>query len=239
MADTPETTAPETEAPDPAERIRALEADLLREKAQREAYEQTFNLLRGQQQPQAQYQPQVPTLVRLPRESALRISQMLGGGKWTEDEVQRHAPVFAAFTQELAGPLLQGIEGMADAVDLLQARQEVPEYETQAQEADRVRQEYRNRGQVITRKQAVAMVKARRMDDPAYVDKLVEQRAAQRAQQQEGRAAAGAAAVTEGGPSAQAAGPAPTKATRRPQTREEFARLSLEEKRKALADQMI
>jgi hypothetical protein len=97
-----------------------------------------------------------------------------------------------------------------------------------------VRAEYRARGQVITRKQAVALVKARRMDDPKYVDTLVEERARQRTADNAQRAASAGAAVTEGGSSAQKAGPEPTKQPRVPVTREEFARLSLEEKRKAL-----
>src|SRR4029450_3548294 len=111
-------------------------------------------------------------------------------------QVQAHAPIFAAFLQELAAPILQGIEGMADAVDLVQARQDVPEYETQAEAVDRVRTEYRQRGQVITRKQAVALVKARRMDDPKYMDELVEKRAAARAAEQADRGAPPPAAVT-------------------------------------------
>ena len=234
MADETKDTT-ESAAPDPGERIRTLEHDLTRERAHREALEATWRLVAPATPQQAQ---QAPALVRLPRESAQRIAHTLGGG-WNEEAVQSHAPVFAAFVQELAGPLLQGLEGMADVVDLLQARSEVPEYETQAQEADRVRQEYRARGQVLTRKQAVALVKARRMDDPTYVDQLVERRAQARASESAGRAAAAASAVTEGGPSVQAAGPAPTKATRRPQTKEEFARHSLEEKRKVLADAVI
>jgi hypothetical protein len=137
--------------------------------------------------------------------------------------------------QVLAAPLLQGIEGMADAVDLIQVRQEVPQYqETLAEEADRVRTEYRQRGQILTRKQAVALVKARRMDDPKYVDTLVDQRAQQRAGDNAARAASAGAAVTEGGSSAQKAGPEATKDRRVPVTREEFARMTLEEKRKAL-----
>jgi hypothetical protein len=233
MADD-DSPAPESAPPDPGERIRQLEADLNRERGHREALEGTFRAL-APQQPQ---QPVEQGIVRFPRESAQRIARTLGGG-WNEDAVQAHAPVFAAFVQELAGPLLSGLEGMADVVDLLQARQEVPEYETQAQEADRVRQEYRAQGRVITRKEAVALVKSRRMQDPAYVDRLIEQRAQARASAEGERAAHRAGAVTEGGPSAQAAGPAPTKAVRRPQTKEEFARLSLEDKRKALADAVI
>ncbi len=236
MAD-PEQTPTDTleappQGPDLSGRLTALEEQLGREREQRALLEGTLRALA----PAPQSSPQA--LVRLPPESARRIAQQLGG-EWNEVQVQAHAPIFAAFMQEIAAPLLMGIEGMADAVDLVQARQEVPQYETQAEEADRVRQEYRQRGQVITRKQAVALVKARRMDDPKYMDELVEKRAAARAAEQADRAAAAGAAVTAGNAPAEKVGPAPTKGRREPLTREEFARLSLEEKRKALGDAVI
>ena len=245
MADEQPTSAP-APAPDaggppaeggapPAEdwgaRFQKMEGDLAREREQRAALEGTLRLLAPQQP--AQQQGPMP-LIRLPREQALQIAASLGG-QWTEEAVQSHAPIFGAFMQVLAAPLLQGIEGMADTVDLLQVRQDVPQYqETLAEESDRVRTEYRQRGQILTRKQAVALVKARRMDDPKYVDTLVEQRAQQRAGDNAARAASAGAAVTEGGSSAQKAGPEPTKGPRVPVTREQFAQMTLEEKRKAL-----
>jgi hypothetical protein len=228
-----ETAPPATPGPDLASRLAAAEQELTREREHRAALEGTLRVLA----PTAAASGP-PALVRLPPDSARRIAQTLGG-EWNEGQVQAHAPIFAAFLQELAAPILQGIEGMADAVDLVQARQEVPQYETQAEEADRVRAEYRQRGQVITRKQAVALVKARRMDDPRYMDELVDKRAAARAAEQADRGAAAAAAVTAGGAAAEKVGPAPTKGSRQPLTKEEFARLSLEEKRKALADVTI
>jgi len=237
-APAPESPAPDAPAPEagapPAEdwgaRFSRLEGQLAEERAQRAALEGTLRLL-APQQPSRQ-QGAMP-LVRLPREDALRIAATLGG-QWTEEAVQSHAPIFAAFMETLAAPLLAGLEGMADTVDLIQVRQDVPQYETQAEEADRVRMEYRQRGQVITRKQAIALVKARRMDDPKYVDTLVEERAKQRGVEQAQRASAAAGAVTEGGATAQKAGPEPTKQSRTPPTPEQFRQMSLEEKRKAL-----
>jgi hypothetical protein len=233
-----ESTTPAAEptaapGPDFSSRITQLEEALGREREQRAALEGTLRVLA----PAAQASGP-PALVRLPPENARRIAQTLGG-EWNEQQVQAHAPIFAAFLQELAAPLLQGIEGMADVVDLVQARQEVPQYETQAEEADRVRLEYRQRGQVITRKQAVALVKSRRMDDPKYMDDLVDKRAAARAAEQAERGAAAGAGVTASGAPAEKVGPAPTKGSRQPLTKEDFARLSLEEKRKALADVTI
>ena len=230
---TPDAPAPEAGAPPAVDweaRFNKLEGELGREREHRAALEGTLRLL-APQQPPPQQGPM--PLVRLPREQALRIAATLGG-QWTEDAVQAHAPIFAAFMETLAAPILAGLEGMADTVDLIQVRQDVPQYETQAEEADRVRMEYRQRGQIITRKQAVALVKSRRMDDPKYVDQLVEARAKERTAEHAQRAAAAGAAVTEGGSSAQKAGPEPTKQPRVPLTREEFARLPLEEKRKAL-----
>jgi hypothetical protein len=232
----PAPDAPTPEPPDYAARIAELERERDRERAQREAYEGTLRALAPAAAPaDSGSRP----LVYLPPDGARRVARRLGG-EWNEEQVQQHVPIFAAFLEELAGPILQGIEGMADAVDLVQVRQEVPEYETQAEAADRVRGEYRQRGQVITRKQAVALVKARRMDDPKYMDELVEKRAAQRAAEQADRGAAAAAAVTPSGAAGvEKVGPAPTKGPRGPLTREDFARLSLEEKRKALEDARI
>lgn len=226
----PEEAAPA--APDYTREIESLRAEVAREREQRALYESTLRALAPVQQTGP------PGLVHLSSDSARRIAQRLGGG-WNEEEAQKHAPIFQVFFEELAGPILQGIEGMADVVDLVQARQEVPEYETERQEVDRVRAEYRARGKVIPRKEAVALVKSRRMDDPKYMDTLIEKRAAARAAEQADRGAAAAAAVTPGGAPAEKVGPAPTKGSRAPLTREEFARLSLEEKRKALEDARI
>ncbi len=235
MADDP---TPETGA-DPqtaASRERDLESQLARERERGAALEATLRLL-GPTQSAAPSGP--PPLVHLPRDSAQRIAQSLGG-EWTEDAVHQHAPVFAAFLQELAAPILQGIEGMADVVDLVQTRQEVSDYPTIAEEAEQVRREYRARGQVISRKQATALVKGRRMEDPAYLDRLADERARTRAETQARQAAQAAAAETEGAvPAAQKAGPAPTKGGRAPLSPEEFARLPLAEKRKHLEDAVI
>jgi hypothetical protein len=221
--------APPTPETPPSE-LERLRADHLRTREELAAHKATLALLTPPQQDAAD---QTMPLVRLPPADARRIAQSLGSG-WTEEHVQAHAPIFAAFLQVLAGPILNGLEGMADVVDLLQARQEVPKYETLQEEVDRLRLEYRQRGQTITRKQAVAAVRARRMEDPKYMDTLLAEREAERAAEQQRRAANAAAAVTEGGATVQKAGPEPTKQPRAPQTKEEFARLPLEEKRKIL-----
>ena len=72
------------------------------------------------------------------------------------------------------------------------------------------------------------------MQDPAYVDQLLTRREQEKAMEQQRRAAGAAATITEGGATVQKAGPEPTKQPRAPQSREEFARMTLEEKRKAL-----
>jgi len=226
----PEAGAPEAAPPPgPTPRELELERELAANRERAAALEATLRVLT----PPPQQQGPIP-LMRLSREQAQSVASSLGG-QWDEEKVQEHAPVFGAFLQVLAGPLLQGIEGMADVVDLVQTRQDVPDYPTIAEEADAVRREARNRGQVMTRKQAVALVKSRRMDDPKYVDELVERRARERADTQGRQAAQAAAAVTEGGgPAPQKAGPDPTKGPRMPVTREQFAALSLEEKRRVL-----
>jgi hypothetical protein len=183
----------------------------------------------AQQQAPEQGQP----LFRFTPSEAQQIAQQLGSG-WTAEHVQQHAPIFAVFLQAIARPLLTGIEGMADVVDLIQARQEVPKYETFQEQVDRIRNDYRMRGQVITRKQAVAVVQSQRMQDPKYMDELLAEREKERTVEQQRRAASAAAAVTEGGATIQKAGPEPTKQPRAPQSKEEFARLPLEEKRKIM-----
>jgi hypothetical protein len=241
MADELESTAPpppegEAAPAGPSGRERELERELGQYRERNAALEATLRVLGPTQRAPAE--GPVP-IVRLSREQAQRVAGSLGG-EWTEDAVQQHAPIFAAFLQELAGPILVGLEGMADVVDLVQTRQEVTDYPTVAEEAEAVRREYRSRGQTITRKQAVALVKSRRMDDPNYMDRLVDERAKTRAETRERQAAQAAAAATEGGaPSPQKAGPEPTKGPRAPVSKAEFDRLPLEEKRRALQDAVI
>jgi len=233
----PDTGAPEGAAappPGPTPRELELERELANNRERSAALEATLRVLA----PAPAANGPMP-LMRLSREQAQSVAASLGG-QWDEEKVQEHAPVFGAFLQVLAGPLLQGIEGMADVVDLVQTRQDVPDYPTIAEEAEAVRRESRARGQVMTRKQAVALVKSRRMDDPKYVDELVERRARERADTQGRQAAQAAAAVTEGGgPAPQKAGPDPTKGPRTPVSREQFAALSLEEKRRVMENVAI
>jgi hypothetical protein len=234
-AETPDAPEATPAAPDYGADIRQLRDELGREREQRAALEGTLRVLGAAGGGAAQA---APALVRLPGDAARRIAQTLGG-QWNEEQVQAHAPIFAAFMAEIAAPLLVGIEGMADTVDLLQVRQEVPTYETIAEEADRVRTEYRGRGQMVTRKQAVALVKARRMDDPKHLDQMLSEREKQRDADRTSRAASAAAATSEGGTTLQKVGPEPTKGPRTPLSPEEFARLPLEEKRKAIGDMAI
>jgi hypothetical protein len=236
----PEPQPTEPAAPDPGAELEKLRSEHTRLREENAGLQRSWNamerLLYGGQAAQQVEQP-VP-LVRLAPERARRLAQSLGGG-WNEEHVQAHVPIFAAFLQELATPILNGLEGMADVVDLVQTRQEVSDYKTFADEVDQLRAEFRNRGQTITRKQAVAAVQSRRMQDPAYMDKLLEQRERDRATEQQRRAAGAAATITEGGATVQKAGPEPTKQPRAPQSKEEFARMTLEEKRKALEGAMI
>ena len=230
----PEAQPTPTPAGPPAgsEELERLRGDFARTREELAAANATLRAVEQMRGPQATPEQAVP-LVRFSPAQARRVAQSLGG-QWTEEAVQSHAPIFAVFLQELAGPLLSGIEGMADVVDLLQARQEVPKYETMAEEVDRLRNEYRMRGQTITRRQAVAAVRSRRMEDPKYMDELLAEREKERAADQQRRAASAAAAITEGGATVQKAGPEPTKTPRAPQSKEEFARLPLEEKRKVM-----
>jgi hypothetical protein len=224
--------APPGAAPavDPAEYER-LRADNARYQADVAAHQAVLRVIQQQQGTQRVEQP-IP-LVRLPPEEARRLAQSLGG-EWNEHNVQAHVPIFAAFLQTLASPILNGLEGMADVVDLIQTRQEIEDFKDFSDDVDQVRAEARQRGQTITRKQAVAVVKSRRMEDPAYVEKLLTRREQEKAMEQQRRASGAAATITEGGATVQKAGPEPTKQPRAPQSKEEFARMTLEEKRKAL-----
>src|SRR5215475_7054165 len=221
--------APEQEAPQevpaappaPSE-LDSLRAEHARIREENAALNATLRLLT----PVPQAAPQPMQLVRLAPERARLLAQTLGGG-WNEQHVQEHVPIFAAFLQELASPILTGLEGMADVVDLVQTRQEMQDYNDFSDEVDQLRADYRNRGQTITRKQAVATVQSRRMQDPAYVDRMLARREQERIAEQQRRAAGAVATITEGGATVQKAGPEPTKQPRAPQSKEEFARLTL------------
>src|SRR5262249_61691840 len=113
--------------------LRRLARALAHDREQRAALEGTLRLLAPQQ---AAPQQGPPPLVRLPRDSAQRIAATLGG-QWNEEAVQSHAPIFAAFLQELAAPLLLGLDGIADTVVLVQDRQEGPQYPSVPDDAGR------------------------------------------------------------------------------------------------------
>jgi hypothetical protein len=230
-APAPELTPPGVAPAVDASELERLRADNARYQADVAAHAAVLRVLSQQQGGQQVEQP--VQLVRLPPERARRLAQSLGGD-WNEAHVQAHVPIFAAFLQELASPILTGLEGMADVVDLVQTRQEMQDYKDFSDEVDQLRADYRSRGQTVTRKQAVAVVQSRRMQDPAYVDRLLARREQEKAMEQQRRAAGAAATITEGGATVQKAGPEPTKQPRAPQSKEEFARMSLEEKRKAL-----
>ena len=230
-APAPEQSPPGAAPAADSSELERLRAENARYQSDVAAHAAVLRVLAAQQGGQQAEQP--VQLVRLPPERARRLAQSLGGD-WNEQHVQAHVPIFAAFLQELASPILTGIEGMADVVDLVQTRQEINDYKDFSDEVDQLRAEYRNRGQTITRKQAVAAVQSRRMQDPAYVDQLLTRREQEKAMEQQRRAAGAAATITEGGATVQKAGPEPTKQPRAPQSREEFARMTLEEKRKAL-----
>src|SRR5262249_56144319 len=118
-AGAPEAPAPEgSPEVDVNARFAKLEADFARSRADNEALRDTLRLLAPQPVPT---QSGPPPLVRLPRDAAQRIAATLGGA-WNEDAAQSHAPIFAAFMQELAAPLLVGIEAMPDTGDLAPPR---------------------------------------------------------------------------------------------------------------------
>jgi hypothetical protein len=225
--ETPPGAAPAADSSE-LERLRADNARYQADVAAHAAVLRVLSQQQGAQQPE-----QAMPLVRLPPAEARRLAQSLGG-EWTEQHVQAHVPIFAAFLQTLANPILTGLEGMADVVDLIQTRQEIQDYKDFSDDVDRLRADYRARGQTITRKQAVAAVQSQRMQDPAYVDRMLTRREQEKAMEQQRRTAGAAATITEGGATVQKAGPEPTKQPRAPQSREEFARMTLEEKRKAL-----
>lgn len=234
MADENDTTTP---APDAADRIAQLEATLASERAERTKLHERFEALDGTLKALGGRPAESdagPTSFRLPRDSARRIAQATG---WQEDDVHRHAPVIAAFFSEIAGPYLRGLDGLADGLDRVESRQVIPEYETLAEAIDAKRQEYVSRGQFISRKQAAALVKAERLQDPKTQDELLDRRLKQRQDEEARRAAEAAAGTTEGAASGstQPAGPSAGK-DRRPMTTSDFARLPPEKQADALGD---
>lgn len=226
---------PVTQTTDPADRLKQLEAQLADEREKREAAEATARALTSRTAATAPAgdAPRRPVAgVHIPYDRAKAIAEQLGGD-WTPDAVQvLAAPVLALFA-EAAGPVLHGLTGMVDTLDLVQTRQELPDYPTVAEEAEKLRKELQGQGRFVSRKECVALVKARRLDDPAYVDQLVEQRTKQREAEQAAAASRAAAGTTEGTTaSTQTAGPSAGKGGKLDPA--SFATLSAEEMTKQL-----
>ena len=215
---------------DPAERIRQLEADLAAERERATGYESTLKTLEGQRR-QPSPGPR-GSLSRLSRDEAQDLADELG---WTVEQVNQHYPVIEAMFRRVATPVLSGLNGLVDHVDHIDARTDLSDWKDIEAQVDKVRKEHVARGEFITRKKAAALVKAERLQDPAYLDKLAEERAAKKAAAEADREGERTAATTEGTrPASQTAGPGPTKGPRAQIDREAFDAMPLEDKRKHL-----
>lgn len=234
--DLPPTDPTPAAPPDPAQRLQEVERLLAEERGRREALEGTLKVLRPAEAPRQTTDDTVMAGggMRLPRQAVHQIAQETG---WSEEDVLKYAPVMNSFFSVLAGPTLQAMANMADHLDLVGTRQEIPDYETIAEATDRVRQEHIAQGRFISRKQAAALVKAERAADPKTLEDRVQAEVQRRLSEGDRRAAA-SAAVTEGatGPGSQSAGPTASKLGSRPLTKSEFARLPLDKQRELLAD---
>lgn len=221
---------PIDETEDPAARLARLEADLASEREKREAAEGTLRTLEGQRrQPAPRGQ-----LARLSREDAEAMADETG---LTVEQVHAHYPVIEAMFRAAARPVLNGLNGVVDLVDDLDARTDLSDWKDVKDEVTKVLKEHQSRGEFITRKKAAALVKANRMQDPAFLDKLADERAKKREEEAAARDGERAAATTEGvrNPT-QTAGPSPTKGASKAVDRDAFERMPLDEKRKYLED---
>ena len=223
---------------DLATRLAKLEADLEAERTESKGLRDTLKTLEADRRAASGgNRPVGGSLVRLSRQEAQALADELGGD-WTPEVVQQNYAVIERMFRHAAEPVLRGMSGVADVVDLLQTRQEMPDFkESLAEEAEKVRQEHIQRGEFISRKKAAALVKAQRLEDPAYRDKLADERIAAREAEKERQEAERVAAQTEGTTAAtQTAGPGPTKGQRAAVTPESFDKMPLDEKRKFLDD---
>jgi hypothetical protein len=226
-----------------ADRLKKLEDDLAAERAENATHRETLKTLQTERaQPPRTGRSQI-NLANLSHEEAADLAEAFGGD-WTPALVQQNYRVIEAMFRRAAAPVLNGVYGLADTVDLIQTRQEEPDYKDElATEAEKVRQEHVARGEFISRKKATALVKAKRLEDPKYQDEIADRRLKQRETEAAEREAAAAAATTEGAGKAptQTAAPSPTKGARANplENKDTFERLTLDEKRKTLEDSGI
>lgn len=217
---------------DLATRIAALEADLKAEKERTAAAESTLSTLQTERR-QPSPGPR-GSLARLSRDEAQDLADELG---WSIEQVQQHYPAIEAMFRRAARPVLGGLNGLVDHIDDIDARTDLPDWKDIKDEVTKEREKHVAAGNFITRKAAAALVKARRAEDPAYLDKLADERVAKRAEQDAARVAERTAAQTEGaGNATQTSGPSPTKGASTKLDKDSYERMPSDERRKAFED---
>jgi hypothetical protein len=215
---------------DPAARLARIEAELTEERQKREAAEGTLRTLEGERRQPAP-SPR-GSLTRLTREEAEAIANDLG---WSVEQAHQHYPVIEYLFRHAARPVMNGLNGIVDLVDDLDARTDLPDWKDVKDDVTKVLKEHHGRGEFITRKKAAALVKAQKMQDPAFLDALADKRAKQREEEAASRDGERTAAMTEGTRNpTQIAGPSPTKGSSKAVDATAFKNMSLDEQRKYL-----
>lgn len=130
---------------------------------------------------------------------------------------------------ELSRPMVNALAGLADRLDLLDARTDITDYKDFSDEIEKERERSAQSGKYLNRREAHALVRSR------HIPELLEKERSKVLAEQNNDSARSQASSTGGSDvgSTQKAGPSPTK---RPAeySKEEFSKLPLEEQEKLL-----
>lgn len=192
-------------------------------------YEATLKTLQSESSrpQQSSNQQQVQQVVQATQgavdDAVTSIARQLGGADVSE--VRQWANFIQPFFERMAQPYVQAMAGLADKMDNLEARAEIPDYGKFTTEVDQERSSRLSRGEYLSRKEAYHLARSRNLP------RLIEEERAKLMDEMKSQVSQ-ATQATETTASIAKAGPSPSKNTAL--SRDDFNKLSLEEKEKLL-----
>lgn len=168
-------------------------------------------------------QPRASNQVATPTDRVSIIAQRLNA---EADQLRQWDPFMSTYFEELARPYVHAMGALADKLEALEARVEIPDYNKYGAEIEKERGARLARGEYLAPREAYELARSRHI--PEMLEE--ERKRAVESLRAQDQAAIQTSEVTGG--TIQKSGPDPTKANAL--TRESFDRLSPEEKERAL-----
>jgi hypothetical protein len=142
------------------------------------------------------------------------------------DQVRQWDPFLSTYFEEISRPYITALANMADKLEQIEARSEIPDYGRFAGDIKTERETRIQRGEYLAPREAYHLVRSRRLPEILEEERtkaVAESRSADHVSQQ----------ATDAEATTAKAGPSPVKTTT-PLSKEAFDKLSIEDKEKAL-----